>query len=48
MAKEPVPTGLGDVITADTGKKVDLAIGAASWYGWFLIGRGLKKIVGFL
>ena len=44
MAKEPM--GLGDIITANTSKKTDLAIGAASWYGWFMIGRGLKKIFG--
>ena len=37
---------LGDIITANTGEKVKLATGAASWYGWFLMGRGLKKIFG--
>ncbi len=37
---------LGDIIQANSGEKVDLALGAASWYGWFLIGRGLKKIFG--
>lgn len=37
-------TGLGDVIKANTSEKVDLALGAASWYGWYLIGRGLRKM----
>lgn len=38
------PMSFGDIIKANTGEKLDLAVGAASWYGWFLTFRGLKKI----
>lgn len=37
---------LGDVIQADSNEKASLALGAASWYGWYLIARGVRKMIG--
>lgn len=38
--------GLGDVITANTSEKVDYALGALSWHGWYLIVTGILEIFG--